>query len=53
MCWETVVEKFDRLSAPYADAAVRGRIAEAVAALESIEVSDLVDLLTKVRATAK
>lgn len=47
MRWETVVEKFDRLSAPHADAGVRREITAAVAALDEIPVRDLTHLLAK------
>ena len=48
MRWDTVVEKFDRLGAPHADATLRQDIVSAVANLESIGVSDLMQLLAKV-----
>jgi 2-methylcitrate dehydratase len=48
MSWEWVKAKFDGLSASYADAELRGAIAEAVEDLESIEVQDLTDLLAQV-----
>lgn len=51
MRWETVVQKFDRLSAPYADAALRREIIDAAANLESIQVTDLTRLLARVRHT--
>jgi 2-methylcitrate dehydratase len=51
MGWETVVQKFERLSSPYADAALRREIIDAVAHLESIEVSDLTRLLAQVQVT--
>jgi 2-methylcitrate dehydratase len=50
MPWETVVRKFDALSRQHADASLRRQIAEAVAELESIAVSDLTRLLAKVGA---
>ncbi|MBI2877473.1 MAG: MmgE/PrpD family protein [Candidatus Tectomicrobia bacterium] len=49
MRWETVVQKFERLSGPYADASLRREIVGAVAHLESIPVADLVRLLARVR----
>ncbi len=48
MRWETVVEKFTRLSAPYTDASLRQEIVEAVASLEAIQVDDLMQLLAGV-----
>lgn len=53
MRWETVVEKFERLSAPHAESALRREIADAVNNLESIEVSDLTRLLANVRTSAR
>jgi 2-methylcitrate dehydratase len=49
MSWETAVEKFERLSEPYADRELRREIAEATANLEAIRVADLTRLLTRVR----
>jgi 2-methylcitrate dehydratase len=46
--WEGVVEKFDSLSAPYADETLRKRIIEAVANLDEIEVADLIRLLERI-----
>jgi 2-methylcitrate dehydratase len=48
--WETIVEKFDRLSAPHADAGLRREIAAAVRELEGIQVTDLTRLLASVQA---
>ncbi len=48
MRWETIVQKFDRLSAPHASPALRREIAAAVAGLENIRVHDLTRLLTNV-----
>jgi 2-methylcitrate dehydratase len=48
MRWETVVEKFERLSALYTDARLRRQIIEAVAGLEGITVRDLTALLAQV-----
>ncbi len=48
MRWETVVEKFERLSARHADAALRREIVEGCAALERIEVADLTRLLGRI-----
>ena len=47
--WETEVQKFDLLSAAYADAGLRQRIVQAVADLETITVADLMQLLAQVR----
>lgn len=49
MRWETVVAKFDRLSAPYADTALRGDIVAAVTNLDTIAVADLMQLLARVK----
>jgi 2-methylcitrate dehydratase len=49
MSWETVVKKFEHLSQPYTDAAMRGEIVEAVRSLETIQVEDLTRLLARVQ----
>jgi 2-methylcitrate dehydratase len=49
MQWETVVRKFMHLSAPHADDSKRREIADAVANLEMIQVSDLARLLRDVK----
>ncbi len=49
MRWDTLVEKFERLSQPYTDAGLRREIVEAVANLDAIQVSDLTQLLSKIR----
>lgn len=49
MRWETVVEKFDRLSELHAAASLRRDIVDAVKNLEAIEVRDLVSLMSNVR----
>jgi 2-methylcitrate dehydratase len=41
MSWETVVAKFERLSAPFADGRLREQLIDAVARLEQIEIEDL------------
>jgi 2-methylcitrate dehydratase len=51
MRWETVVEKFERLSTPYADHSQRQQIIEAIANLEAIQVADLARLLGNVKCT--
>lgn len=48
MPWEKVVEKFDRLSAPYVDTTLRKEIVEAVASLEDLQVADLVSHLGRI-----
>ncbi len=48
MRWETVVAKFDRLSAPYTDEALRKDIVAAVTNLDTISVADLIQLLARV-----
>ncbi len=47
--WETVHEKFDKLSSPYADPSLRREIGEAVPRLEEIQIADLMRMLAKVR----
>jgi 2-methylcitrate dehydratase len=47
MSWEDAVKKFESLTAPYVDAALRREIEEAVASLETIQVADLTRLLAK------
>jgi 2-methylcitrate dehydratase len=46
--WERVVEKFNWLSEPFADAALRNDIIELVAELDQHSIEDLMILLTKV-----
>lgn len=48
MRWETVVKKFERLSAPYADIALRREIVEAVEHLDAIRIAELAGLLARV-----
>ena len=50
MSWETVVEKFQRLSHRIAEPTVREKIIHAVARLETISVADLSALLARLRA---
>jgi hypothetical protein len=45
MQWETAVQKFHRLSAPYLDSSIRQKVADRIAHLEAIQVSDLMALL--------
>jgi 2-methylcitrate dehydratase len=52
MSWENAVKKFDRLSAPYADGALRREVEEAVASLEAIRVAELTRLLARVQVRA-
>jgi 2-methylcitrate dehydratase len=52
MSWETAVEKFEKLAAPFADRSLRQEIIHAVSHLESIEVSELAGLLGKVRVSS-
>jgi 2-methylcitrate dehydratase len=49
MRWETVVEKFERLSTPYASPSLCREIVHAVANLEKIQVRELTRLLADVR----
>jgi 2-methylcitrate dehydratase len=53
MVWETVVRKFEGLSASYADSALRKKIVDAVARLEKIHVSDLTGLLEQVNSVTQ
>jgi 2-methylcitrate dehydratase len=46
--WERATEKFERLSAPYADRRLRDSIAYAVRHLEAVEVRELTDLLGRI-----
>jgi len=48
MSWNRVVEKYERLAAPYADTKLRRTIVEAVAGLETIPIRDLTELLARV-----
>ncbi len=48
MRWETVVKKFEWLSQPYVDSALRRKIVDVVANLESTQVADLARLLERV-----
>jgi 2-methylcitrate dehydratase len=52
MRWETVVQKFERLSTRYASPSLRQEIVDAVANLENIQVADLTKLLARVRVPA-
>jgi 2-methylcitrate dehydratase len=48
MSWGRTVEKFNWLSEPFADAALRNSIVETVANLDRTSVADLMGLLVKV-----
>ena len=48
MPWEKVEEKFERLSAPYADGKVRREIVETIRYLEATQISDLSGLVARV-----
>ena len=52
MSWENVVKKFECLSAPYTDRALRREVEEAVASLEAIQVAELTRLLARVQVQA-
>ena len=52
MSWETAVKKFEKLVTPYTDRSLRQGIIGAVSHLESIQVSDLTELLGKVRVSS-
>ena len=47
MSWESVVEKFERLSAPYVQEPLRREIVEAVKGLEEMSIRDLTCLLSR------
>jgi 2-methylcitrate dehydratase len=47
MGWDAVVQKFERLSTPYTNAALRREMVAAVGNLEAIPVSDLARLLAR------
>ncbi|MEO6887985.1 MAG: MmgE/PrpD family protein [Ktedonobacteraceae bacterium] len=49
MTWEQAQQKFDLLAAPYADEHLRHNIAETVQHLETLEVRQLTELLSKVQ----
>lgn len=49
MQWETIVQKFERLSEPYTAASLRLKIVDAVADMDSIQIAYLVSLLEKVQ----
>lgn len=49
MSWQRVTEKFERLSARHAKAELQRQIVQAVANLESIAVSELTELLARVK----
>jgi len=48
MRWETVVHKFERLSADHAEPFLQREIVEAVARLEELQVGDLMGLLSRI-----
>jgi 2-methylcitrate dehydratase len=52
MSWDRAVEKFHWLSEPFADEDLRGKLVEAVQQLNARPISDLMDLLARVRPTA-
>ena len=49
MAWETVIKKFEGLSEPYVNRPLREEIADSVAHLEKVQVSDLMGLLGQVK----
>jgi 2-methylcitrate dehydratase len=49
MTWESVVDKFERLSEPYTTAKLRRQIAEAVAEIETTSAANLMALLAQVQ----
>jgi 2-methylcitrate dehydratase len=53
MSWDRVVEKFHWLAEPFAEAALRGEIIDAVQRLDEIAVSDLAALLAAVSPSAQ
>ncbi len=52
MAWKTVLQKFEHLSAAHADARLRHSIADAVASLDQIPVTDLTRVLAEIRVQA-
>ncbi len=52
MSWERAVEKFNWLSEPFADAALRHKIVEAVTKIDERSIADLIGLLGKVNPKA-
>jgi 2-methylcitrate dehydratase len=52
MRWETVVQKFERLSKSYTDAPLRLKIIDTVADLDSIQIECLIKLLKKIQVPA-
>jgi 2-methylcitrate dehydratase len=52
MRWPTIVQKFDQLSAPFADDALRREIVAAVKELDTIRARELMRLLARVRRPA-
>ena len=52
MSWERTVEKFHWLTEAFADEELRSRLIGAVERLDTLELSDLTDLLSQVRPTA-
>jgi 2-methylcitrate dehydratase len=52
LSWERVVEKFNWLSEPFADAALRNNIVEAVMKIDQRPIADLMGLLGKVNPKA-
>jgi 2-methylcitrate dehydratase len=53
MPWEVAVQKFDRLTRPFASPSLQSEIVDAVAHLESIHVSELMKLLARTRPRQK
>ncbi len=53
MPWGRVVEKFEALSAPFADPGLRQAIVGAVASLETLPVAELTDLLARAGAASR
>ena len=49
MSWETAVEKFEKLAAPHADRSLCQAIIRVVSQLDSVDVSELAELLGQVR----
>lgn len=53
MSWETVCEKFDRLSVPYIDPSAQQIVKEMVNGLESIPILELTNVLSKINFEGK
>lgn len=53
MSWDSVAQKFDRLSEPHATPTLRAKIVETVARLDATPITDLLGLMAKARVRAQ